>query len=132
VASADQTASPDAGVNVRVRRIYDAPEPGDGKRVLVDRLWPRGMSKERAELFEWCKDVAPSPQLRQWYGHDPEKFDEFVKRYRAELDDQEHVEALDSLRKLAHGGTVTLLTASKRDDISEATVLQLVLTRADA
>ena len=132
MASADQTASPDAGVNVRVRRIYDAPEPGDGKRVLVDRLWPRGISKERAELFEWCKDVAPSPQLRQWYGHDPEKFDEFVKRYRAELDDQEHVEALDSLRKLAHGGTVTLLTASKRDDISEATVLQLVLTRADA
>ncbi|GAB3613286.1 DUF488 domain-containing protein [Humibacter ginsengisoli] len=128
MASADQTASPDAGVNVRVRRIYDAPEPGDGKRVLVDRLWPRGMSKERAELFEWCKDVAPSPQLRQWYGHDPEKFDEFVKRYRAELDDQEHVEALDSLRKLAHGGTVTLLTASKRDDISEATVLQQVLT----
>ena len=128
MASADQTASPHAGVNVRVRRIYDAPEPGDGKRVLVDRLWPRGMSKERAELFEWCKDVAPSPQLRQWYGHDPAKFDEFAKRYRAELDDQEHVEALDSLRKLAHGGTVTLLTASKRDDISEATVLQQVLT----
>ncbi|GAB3611328.1 DUF488 domain-containing protein [Humibacter ginsengiterrae] len=132
MASADQTASPDADVNVRVRRIYDAPEPGDGKRVLVDRLWPRGMSKERAELFEWCKDVAPSPQLRQWYGHDPEKFDEFVKRYRAELDDREHVEALDSLRKLAHDGTVTLLTASKRDDISAATVLQQVLTGADA
>ena len=128
MASADQTASPHAGVNVRVRRIYDAPEPGDGKRVLVDRLWPRGMSKERAELFEWCKDVAPSPQLRQWYGHDPAKFDEFAKRYRAELDDAEHAKALEKLRKLAHEGTVTLLTASKRDDISEATVLQQVLT----
>lgn len=132
MASADQTASPDAGVNVRVRRIYDAPEPGDGKRVLVDRLWPRGMSKERAELFEWCKEVAPSPQLRQWYGHDPAKFDEFAKRYRSELDDAEHAKALEKLRELAHEGTVTLLTASKRDDISEATVLQLVLTRADA
>ena len=111
-----------------MRRIYDPPEPDDGKRVLVDRLWPRGMSKVRAELFEWCKDVAPSPQLREWYGHDPAKFGEFAKRYRAELDDQEHVEALDSLRKLAHEGTVTLLTASKRDDISEATVLPQVLT----
>lgn len=132
MASADQTASPDAGVNVRVRRIYDAPEPGDGKRVLVDRLWPRGMSKERAELFEWCKDVAPSPQLRQWYGHDPAKFDEFAKRYRAELGDAGQAKALEKLRELAHDGTVTLLTASKRDDISEATVLQQVLTGADA
>ena len=128
VASADQTTSTDAGSNVRVRRIYDPPEPDDGKRVLVDRLWPRGMSKVRAELFEWCKDVAPSPQLREWYGHDPAKFDEFAKRYRAELDDPEHSEAFEKLRKLAHEGTVTLLTASKRDDISEATVLQQVLT----
>ncbi|MGN6197359.1 DUF488 domain-containing protein, partial [Humibacter sp.] len=68
MASADQKASPNADRNVRVRRIYDPPEPDDGKRVLVDRLWPRGMSKVRAELFEWCKDVAPSPQLREWYG----------------------------------------------------------------
>ncbi|WP_460521996.1 DUF488 domain-containing protein [Humibacter antri] len=130
MASADQKPSPDAGSTVRVRRIYDPPEADDGKRILVDRLWPRGMSKVRAELFAWCKDVAPSPQLREWYGHDPAKFDEFAKRYRAELDDLEHAEALESLRKFAGEGAVTLLTASKRDDISEATVLQRVLTSA--
>ncbi|MGN6128331.1 MAG: DUF488 domain-containing protein [Humibacter sp.] len=113
---------------VQVRRIYDAPEASDGKRVLVDRLWPRGISKERAALFEWCKDVAPSPELRQWYAHDPQKFDEFAVRYRAELHDPERATALGTLRSLAADGTLTLLTASKRDDISEATVLQQVLS----
>lgn len=114
--------------NVRVRRIYDDPETSDGKRVLVDRLWPRGISKERADLFEWCKDVAPTPQLRRWYGHDPTKFDEFTRRYHAELTDPAHADALAHLRDLANEGTLTLLTASKRDDISEATVLQQLLT----
>ncbi|WP_243062788.1 DUF488 domain-containing protein [Humibacter sp. RRB41] len=114
--------------NVQVRRIYDAAEPTDGKRVLVDRLWPRGISKERAALFEWCKDVAPSPELRQWYAHDPEKFDEFAGRYLHELEDPERSAALDGLRALASDGTLTLLTASKRDDISEATVLQGILS----
>ena len=66
-----------AASNAGVRRIYDDPAPADGKRVLVDRLWPRGVSKERADLFEWCKDIAPSTELREWYGHDPAKFDEF-------------------------------------------------------
>lgn len=112
---------------VRVRRIYDAPEPADGTRILVDRLWPRGVSKERAALFEWCKQIAPSTELRQWYGHDPEKYAEFARRYRAELADPEHVDALEELRGLAGKGPLTLLTASKRDDISEATVLAQVL-----
>lgn len=115
--------------NVRVRRIYDDPETSDGRRVLVDRLWPRGISKERADLFEWCKDVAPTPQLRRWYGHDPAKFDEFTRRYHAELADPAHADALAHLRNLANEGTLTLLTASKRDDISEATVLQQLLTQ---
>ncbi|REJ07679.1 DUF488 family protein [Microbacterium bovistercoris] len=119
-------------VNVQVRRIYDDPEPTDGKRVLVDRLWPRGISKERAELDDWCKDVAPSTELRKWYAHDPAKFEEFARRYRTELDDPEHAEALASLRALAAEGPLTLLTASKRDDISEATVLQQMLTGAEA
>ena len=113
---------------VRVRRIYDPPEPDDGARVLVDRLWPRGVSKERADLREWCRDVAPSPALRQWYGHDPEKFAEFSQRYRAELEDPVPAAALAGLRALVHEGPVTLLTASRRADISEATVLQEVLT----
>jgi len=109
--------------NVRVRRIYESPDADDGKRVLVDRLWPRGVSKERAHLNEWAKDVAPSTELRKWYGHDPERFPEFEQRYRVELRDPEHQDAFEQLRDLAETGTVTLLTAAKRSDISEAQVL---------
>lgn len=114
--------------HVQVRRIYDPPETDDGKRVLVDRLWPRGVSKERAQLDEWAKEVAPSTELRKWYGHDPDRFPEFEQRYRAELRDPEHVAAFKQLRKLADSGPVTLLTAAKRSDISEAQVLADVLT----
>jgi uncharacterized protein YeaO (DUF488 family) len=108
---------------VQVRRAYDPPGQDDGQRVLVDRLWPRGLSKERAQLDLWCKQVAPSDDLRRWYAHDPEKFARFASRYRAELDEPERKAALDHLRDLAARGTLTLLTASRRSDISEATVL---------
>lgn len=108
---------------VQVRRIYDPVEPSDGQRVLVDRIWPRGVSKERAHLDQWCKNVAPSTELRKWYGHDPEKFDEFARRYQKELDEPERAEAFADLKGQAAQGRLTLLTASKRDDISEATVL---------
>jgi uncharacterized protein YeaO (DUF488 family) len=91
--------------------------------VLVDRLWPRGLSKERAELDDWCKQIAPSTELRKWYGHDPERFDEFARRYKAELDDPERRTAYDHLTALAGRGRLTLLTATKRSDISEAAVL---------
>ena len=117
-----------SGNTVRVRRVYDAPEPTDGRRVLVDRLWPRGLSKEKAALDDWCKQVAPSTELRKWYAHDPDKFEEFAERYRAELNDPERAEALDELRKHAASGTLTLLTAARRSDISEATVLAEVLS----
>ncbi len=113
---------------VRVRRIYDPAEPDEGARVLVDRLWPRGVSKERADLREWCKDVAPSTELRQWYGHDPERFAEFARRYRAELADPTRADAPAGLRALLRQEPVTLLTAAKRSDISEATVLQELLS----
>jgi uncharacterized protein YeaO (DUF488 family) len=108
--------------------VYDAPEPDDGQRVLVDRLWPRGLSKARAALTDWCKEVAPSTELRKWYGHDPDRYEEFAERYRAELDDPEHADALARLKKLAGHGRLTLLTAAKRSDISEATVLADLLT----
>jgi uncharacterized protein YeaO (DUF488 family) len=108
---------------VRVRRAYDEPVRTDGARVLVDRIWPRGLSKERADLDEWCKPVAPSTTLRKWYGHDPERFEEFGRRYRAELEEPERAEALRHLRDLATHGTLTLLTATKHADISEAVVL---------
>ena len=101
--------------------MYDETEPGDGTRVLVDRVWPRGVAK--GSFDEWLKDVAPSTELRKWYGHDPEKFDEFRKRYLAELKDPDRAAALDQLRALQKKGPVTVLTASKAVDISEAAVL---------
>lgn len=113
---------------VRVRRVYDGRAPGDGNRVLVDRIWPRGMTKEKAELDEWCKSIAPSTELRKWYHHDPERFNEFARRYRAELTEPERAEALEHLRTLARDRNLTLLTASKAVDISEATVLAELLS----
>lgn len=108
---------------VKIGRPYDPRTRGDGARVLVDRVWPRGLSKEKADLDEWCKQVAPSTTLRKWYGHDPERFEEFGRRYRAELQAPEPAEALTHLRELAKRRALTLLTASKRADISEAAVL---------
>ncbi|MGK5728548.1 DUF488 domain-containing protein [Streptomyces sp. URMC 124] len=114
---------------VRMRRVYDPPEEADGSRLLVDRIWPRGLSKEAAALDEWCKDVAPSTALRTWYGHDPARFEEFTRRYRAELEDPAHATALRHIEELARHGTVTLLTATRDRDISAAAVLREVLTR---
>jgi uncharacterized protein YeaO (DUF488 family) len=108
---------------IRVGRVYDEPTPRDGARVLVDRLWPRGLTKAQAALDEWCKQVAPSTALRSWYGHDPQRFPEFRRRYRDELAGTEQAAALAHLRQLARGRTLTLLTASKDVAISEATVL---------
>ena len=113
---------------VQVRRVYDAPSREDGNRVLVDRIWPRGLTKEKAQLDEWCKTVAPSTNLRKWYHHDPERYTEFARRYRKELTEPERAEALAHLRTLAKGRNLTLLTASKAVDISEATVLATILS----
>ncbi|HUA30903.1 MAG TPA: DUF488 family protein [Streptosporangiaceae bacterium] len=108
---------------VHARRVYEEPAPSDGRRVLVDRLWPRGLSKDRARLDEWLKAVAPSDDLRRWYGHEPDKFPEFTRRYHAELADPERAEALRHLHDEARSGTVTLLTATKDLEHSEAAVL---------
>lgn len=117
---------------VRVRRVYDEPEDRDGIRVLVDRIWPRGLTKAKAQLSEWCKEVAPSTGLRKWYDHDPAKFEEFTRRYRAELDEPERADAMSHLRDLADGHPLTLLTATKRPDISEAAVLAELMCRSPA
>jgi uncharacterized protein YeaO (DUF488 family) len=108
---------------VKVARVYAEPARGSGARVLVDRLWPRGLSKDKARLDEWCKDVAPLTALRKWYAHDPDRFDEFARRYRAELEEPGRVEAVQHLRELAKNRTLTLLTATKDAQISEAVVL---------
>ncbi len=113
---------------VQVRRVYEEPHTDDGTRVLVDRLWPRGMSKARARLDEWCRTVAPSTELRAWYHHEPERFDEFTRRYRDELTHTEKANALDHLRDLAHHSRLTLLTATKTPSLSEAAVLATILT----
>ena len=113
---------------VQVRRIYDEPNTDDGTRVLVDRLWPRGMSKTRARLDEWCRTVAPSPELRTWYHHEPERFEEFTRRYIDELATEERTAALVHLRELANHGSLTLLTATKAPNLSEAAVLATLLT----
>lgn len=108
---------------VRAGRVYDERTREDGARVLVDRIWPRGLAKDRADLDEWCKQVAPSTELRKWYGHDPARFEEFGRRYRTELDDPERAEAMQHLRELAQKRTLTLLTATRHAEISAATVL---------
>lgn len=108
---------------VHVGRAYDERAWGDGKRVLVDRIWPRGLSKQKADFDEWCKQVAPSTELRKWYNHDPKRFAEFGERYRAELEEPERARAVEHLRALARHGNLTLITATKEADISEAAVL---------
>lgn len=102
-----------SGHEVRVGRVYDEAVPGDGARVLVNRIWPRGLSKERAALDEWCKQVAPSTALRKWYGHDPSLFEEFARRYRVELAEPERADAVGHLRSVAERGPLTLLTATR-------------------
>ncbi|MFI2645993.1 DUF488 domain-containing protein [Streptomyces sp. NPDC018610] len=114
--------------DITYRRVYEDTSPQDGKRVLVDRVWPRGMRKEDAHLDEWLRDVAPSTDLRRWYGHEPARFDEFRRRYLAELRDAGHREAVGHLRDLAAHDRLTLLTATKDVDHSQAAVLAEWLT----
>jgi uncharacterized protein YeaO (DUF488 family) len=117
----------DAHGTVRIARIYDEPSADDGRRILVDRLWPRGVSKERAHLDDWCKEIAPSTELRRWYGHDPARFEEFRRRYEQELAEPGPAKALAGLRETAGRGTITLLTATRDIDHSEAAVLASLL-----
>jgi uncharacterized protein YeaO (DUF488 family) len=118
--------------DIRVRRVYETPDPADGARVLVDRIWPRGLRKDAARLDQWVKDAAPSTGLRTWYGHEPAKFDEFRARYLEELARGEPRAALGRLRALAAAGPVTLLTATKDIGHSNAAVLGEVLRSAEA
>jgi uncharacterized protein YeaO (DUF488 family) len=114
------------GAGVRVKRVYDKPARTDGFRVLVDRLWPRGLKKEAARVDVWLRDIAPSTELRKWFGHEPEKWPEFRRRYRAEL--RSHRAALDDLRLRASKEPVTLLYGAKNPDMNQAVVLKELLT----
>lgn len=115
---------------VQIKRIYEPAARSDGFRVLVDRLWPRGISKERAAIDRWMKEVAPSSELRRWFGHDPKRWDRFQERYRAEL--REHGPELAELRSCARKGTVTLLFAARDVEHNEAVVLKEALLKKKA
>lgn len=114
---------------VKSKRVYEPYSASDGFRVLIDRLWPRGISKAKAHIDLWLKDVAPSNELRKWYGHDPNKSAEFRKRYASELRDSPAKEALDELVGRAKRGRVTLLYSSRVEDINNATVLEGIVNR---
>jgi uncharacterized protein YeaO (DUF488 family) len=120
-----------ASFDVRVTRVYDPPAPADGVRVLVDRLWPRGLAKARASLDDWCKQIAPSLELRYWYAHDPDLFVQFSAMYRAELEEAERAAALANLKEISRHRTITLLTATKDLELSHATVLAGVIPELD-
>lgn len=114
-------------MNVTLKRAYDPPARTDGKRILVDRLWPRGLTKDKARIDVWLKDVAPSTELRKWFGHDLEKWTEFAKRYRAELKDNP---ALTELKALAREGNISLIYAARDQVHNEASVLKDILDRS--
>jgi uncharacterized protein YeaO (DUF488 family) len=107
---------------IRLKRAYETPEPDDGLRVLVERLWPRGLTKDRAGIDLWMKEVAPSPELRKWYAHDAAKWAEFQERYRAELSENEDL--VEELREKCRSGTVTFVYAARDEERNSALILK--------
>jgi uncharacterized protein YeaO (DUF488 family) len=114
-------------MDVRLKRAYEPAAPSDGERILVDRIWPRGVTREQAQLSEWARELAPSTELRRWFAHDPTRFDEFRRRYTAELEAQET--KLRELRRRARAGTLTLVYAARDEAHNDAVVLAEVLRR---
>lgn len=114
-----------AAANVRLKRAYERPAPADGRRILVDRLWPRGVTKAAAAIDQWAKEIAPSASLRKWFGHDPDRWQEFRRRYVAEL--RGHAEELGALRDQAKRGPVTLVYSAHDEAHSDAVVLRDIL-----
>lgn len=109
-------------ITIRIKRVYDEWDKGDGRRILVDRLWPRGLSKEKARVDGWMKEIAPSTELRRWYGHDPDKWAEFKKRYAKELDANH--DAVDEVVAVVRAGVVTFLYSSREDQRNNAVALK--------
>lgn len=112
-------------LDIRLKRAYEPPAASDGTRVLVDRLWPRGITKTEAAIDYWFRDLAPSTELRRWFRHDPALWDEFQRRYRSEID--RHPERLNELLQLAHAGPLTLVYGARDEQHNDAVVLQRVL-----
>lgn len=112
-------------MNIQIKRVYETPSPEDGKRILIDRLWPRGLTKEKAQVDVWLKEAAPSTELREWFGHDPEKWTQFRERYRKEL--EANTEAVTQLRVALETGPVTLVYGAKDEQHNDAVVLKAYL-----
>jgi len=112
---------------IKIKRVYEAPGAGDGMRILVDRVWPRGISKERARLADWRKDLAPSTPLRKWFGHDPARWKGFRDRYRAELTRSGQLDALKELTRLSRRKTVTLVYSAADETHNQAVALKAFL-----
>lgn len=117
---------------LRTKRVYEKRDPGDGKRILVDRLWPRGLKREEAGIDEWMKDLAPSDELRQWFGHDPEKWPEFQRRYTRELSASDKVALLDKVARMAREGNVTIVYAARDTEHNNAKVLEEIMKSVEA
>jgi uncharacterized protein YeaO (DUF488 family) len=113
--------------SIAIKRAYDNPTPQDGVRILIDRLWPRGISKTKLKLDAWPRELAPSTGLRKWYGHDPARFAEFRRRYKTEL--AERADQLNALRAMVKGRVATLITATRELDLSHAQVMRGILQR---
>lgn len=112
---------------IKIKSVYEKPEDEDGIRILVDRLWPRGLTKEKASIDLWLKDIAPSTELRKWFNHDPEKWNEFKKRYLAELN--ENKKSVAMLKEQLTNGDVTLIFGAKDEEHNEALVLKELFSR---
>jgi uncharacterized protein YeaO (DUF488 family) len=115
------------GSSIAIKRAYDRPSPQDGVRILIDRLWPRGLSKAKLKIDAWPRELTSSTDLRKWYGHEPARFSEFRRRYRAEL--AEHAKELAVLRATVKGRAATLITATREVDLSHAAVMREMLLR---
>ena len=113
--------------NVKLKRAYEPPAADDGTRILIDRLWPRGVTKERAAIDQWMKDISPSTELRKWFGHDPARWDEFRRRYAKEV--HQHAELLDQLRSLAREGPITLVYSAHDEKHNDAVELRELILR---
>jgi len=117
-------------MNIKTKRAYDVAATKDGQRILVDRIWPRGVSKDEAKLHEWLKSIGPSNELRKWFDHDKEKYDTFNEKYKQELKSGEQKKALDKLKEIAHNNnTVTLIFGAKEETYNQATVLKEILEK---
>jgi uncharacterized protein YeaO (DUF488 family) len=111
-------------MNIKIKRVYEQPDKDDGRRILVDRLWPRGLTKEEAGVDLWLKDIAPSTELRKWFGHDPDRWEEFKERYRAELAEADKMEVLRDIAERAEEENVTLLFGAKDTRHNDARALE--------